>query len=455
LNVTCDGYIRQKFPKKVVLDGAHQTANIQFALDPAPIVTGWVLDSYGEPNPNVLVEALRRTYDAGGSPRLTRLASGLTDDRGQYRIFWLDPGDYYFYASSPLPEGPGTLPVRVAEPTYFPGVNTPEDAKAVHLEVGREVEVDFRIRSAGLWDLAGQTIDATTSRSTVAAVSLTAPQQDPRTSQFQTTSSGPGLFAGEFAISGIPPGSFLLTAKSGSGNQVVTAYERIVLRPALITGPPPYRTTLTLYPPFSIKGRLFVDANESIPDLRNARIELISTDPDFPSPRAVALQRDGQFTVPGVSPGSYAVEVSSLPEDFYVKASRYGDNPPLQKSFTLDPRKVPGALQVLLASDGGRLQVTSYDAADQLAAGAQFVLVPDNARRDRRDQYRILTADDDGQATFRGIPPGAYKLFSWESVEPNGYLNADYLRSYESFGVPVYIMAGDNPPMTVRWIPKD
>ena len=82
------------------------------------------------------------------------------------------------------------------------------------------------------------------------------------------------------------------------------------------------------------------------------------------------------------------------------------------------------------------------------------MLVPDTGRRERRDQYRILVADDDGQATFRGIPPGAYKLFAWENLEPNGYLNADYLRTYESLGVPVNIMAGDNPPMSVRWIPK-
>ena len=82
------------------------------------------------------------------------------------------------------------------------------------------------------------------------------------------------------------------------------------------------------------------------------------------------------------------------------------------------------------------------------------VLVPDTARRGRREQYRVATAGEDGQAILRGIPPGDYKLFAWEELEENAYLNSDYLRAYESLGIPVSIVAGDNPAVPVRVIPK-
>ena len=113
---------------------------IIFELDPAATATGRVLDTLGEPISNVLIDALRRTFDVRGNPRLTRVAAALTDDRGEYRIFWLDPGNYFLYASSPPPPetSDSETPPPVA-PTYYPDVNTPEDARTVRLELGREL----------------------------------------------------------------------------------------------------------------------------------------------------------------------------------------------------------------------------------------------------------------------------------------------------------------------------
>src|SRR5207302_8237819 len=69
LAVTCDGFIRQEFPKKIVPGRGQQAGNILFELDAAPTAAGSVLDSYGEPIPNIVVEALRRRYDVRGHPR--------------------------------------------------------------------------------------------------------------------------------------------------------------------------------------------------------------------------------------------------------------------------------------------------------------------------------------------------------------------------------------------------
>jgi hypothetical protein len=81
--------------------------------------------------------------------------------------------------------------------------------------------------------------------------------------------------------------------------------------------------------------------------------------------------------------------------------------------------------------------------------------VPDVARRHRRDQYRLAIGGDDGRATLRGIPPGAYKLFAWEDLEANAYLNSDFIGAYENLGTPVNITSGDNPALSARLIPKD
>src|SRR4029077_3445327 len=111
--------------------------------------------------------------------------------------------------------------------------------------------------------------------------------------------------------------------------------------------------------------------------------------------------------------------------------------------------------QILLGSDGGHLQVSAYNSKGELHSGAQFVLVPDLTRRSRRDQYRLATGGEDGKAVLRGIPPGSYKLFAWEHVEANAYLNSDYLQTFEDFGVSVNIASGDNPAVSARLIPRE
>src|SRR5689334_22299101 len=102
LAVTCDGFIRQQSQASVPAR-EQRAANVLFQLEPAPTAVGWVLDMNGEPFANVMIEALRRSYDARGNPRMARAARAVTDDRGQYRIFWLDPGEYFFYATSAPP----------------------------------------------------------------------------------------------------------------------------------------------------------------------------------------------------------------------------------------------------------------------------------------------------------------------------------------------------------------
>jgi len=461
LAVTCDGFIRQESPKKIVLSRGQQAGNILFELDPAPTAAGRVLDNYGEPIANIMVEALRRSYDVRGNPRLARAGTALTDDRGEYRIFWLDPGEYFFYAASALPDPAEAQPVPVFTPAYFPGVDSAEDAKPLRLDIGREIRVDFRLlRRVALWTVTGHTMNGMTSRPVAATITLTPPAEDPSFSQYRAQSSATGLYPGEFSMANVAPGSYILTAKGGSGDQEIAAFQRIVLRPipyAPSVRPPTYRVSLTLSPPFSINGRLFVESREAA-DLREASVALVSVDSDLRSPRSVFARPDGQFVLKGVVPGSYVLDVSNLPRDFYLKAARFGAaeiEDILEKPLTVETRGAANLLQILLGSNGGRLQVSAYNGKGELHPGAQFVLVPDVKRRDRREQYRAAPSGEDGQATLRGIPPGSYKLFAWEHLETNAYLNSDYLQAYENFGVPVNIASGDNLPVSVRLIPKE
>ena len=398
LAVTRDGFIRQELSKKIILGRGQQIQNIRFELDPAPTVTGRVLDSFGEAVSNIMVEALGRTYDVRGNPRFARAATAVTDDLGDYRIFWLDTGEYFFYAASAPSDPSEPEPTRVFEPTYSPGVSTPDDAKSLRLDIGREVHVDFRMsRRVALWTVSGQTMSALTGRSVGASITLTPPAEDPSFSRYHAQSSATGPYPGQFSMENVLPGSYIMIAKSGSGDREITSIQRIVLRPIPYAPvrPPDYNSTFTLSPPFSLNGRLFVESRESI-DLHEAAVTLLSVDPDFPPPRSAPARPEGQFTLNGVVPASYVLEISNLPQDLYLKAARFGADI-LDKPLTVDTRSAATPLQILLGSDGGRLRVAVYNGKGEPYSGAQVVLVPDAVRRHRREHIASrLPAKTDG-----------------------------------------------------------
>ncbi len=76
------------------------------------VVTGIVLDEYGEPSPGTPVRALRMVIRTG-EKRLESAGTSTTDDRGMYRIYGLQPGQYVVTAQ-PRNTGLGMLQTSVA-----------------------------------------------------------------------------------------------------------------------------------------------------------------------------------------------------------------------------------------------------------------------------------------------------------------------------------------------------
>src|SRR5262249_35602561 len=147
-----------------------------FRLDSAPTITGLVHDEDGTPVADILVTAERRTYDFRGRPSLTAVASATTDDRGAYRIFWIDPGEYYVsagYAPVRKPASDNSPPRATYAPVYFPGVTDPEGVKPIRVDIAREINgVDFRLRRQDLARVLGVAMNAITRRPVAATISL-------------------------------------------------------------------------------------------------------------------------------------------------------------------------------------------------------------------------------------------------------------------------------------------
>ena len=92
------------------LADGQQLKDIDFQLPRGSVIGGRVLDEDGDAMPGVTVRVMRYQY-LQGERRLTPAGNGQTDDKGQYRVWGLMPGDYYVNAvarGARRPGGPGS-----------------------------------------------------------------------------------------------------------------------------------------------------------------------------------------------------------------------------------------------------------------------------------------------------------------------------------------------------------
>lgn len=102
LIIRMNGYVFSSFGQKrpgaptreIELDGEQRLDDVVILAWKKGVITGVITDEAGAPAVGVSVRALRRTF-AGGQARFASVTAGnRTDDRGEYRISGLDPGDY-------------------------------------------------------------------------------------------------------------------------------------------------------------------------------------------------------------------------------------------------------------------------------------------------------------------------------------------------------------------------
>lgn len=130
--------------KPVELTDGQTIEKIDFQLPRGGAITGRVTDEFGEPVADVNVSVLRYRRSSGHRRLSSVGRSATTDDLGHYRLYGLEPGEYYLAAqlkSSMMNEGTVEISQGYA-PTYFAGSPVLAEAQPVAVAVGDELNAD-------------------------------------------------------------------------------------------------------------------------------------------------------------------------------------------------------------------------------------------------------------------------------------------------------------------------
>jgi len=464
--VQCEGYfsLSNQIPapvratRDVGVNEGQQTDSGIFELTPGATITGRVVGPDGKPLTASPVQALRASY-IRNRLAFTPVKIGATDDLGEYRLYWLPPGQYYIraqYRSNSAEER--------YDHVYFPGIS--EEDAAPHLTVNAGAElggIDLRVpvKPVTGFRVSGQILRSTQDQSGTRVDSVYVVPRDRRvvlasddSDLFQNVAADNS--SGRFEIRNVPPGEYNLypVVRESDGDL------RTVAVPVDVVNKDTNQLTAPLAQAVDIRGRVTLDGNK--PRDRFAKDSILLTalevQPVTGVQSAFPINPDpetGEFVASHLPPGRYVLQLASdfRPYDVYVEDVKNGETSVLDAGFTIgSDSKDP--LEVTLKSQGGAISGVVLDPSRlRPALYATVVLVPEGARRQNLAFQQQTVTGSGGSFTFRGLTPGDYKVFSWASVTSGAWGNPAFLEKFEDRGVVVHVAAGIERNVQVVVIP--
>ena len=452
------GYVRTAYGARrhdrpgtpVTLTDAQKKQVLQLRMARGSVITGRVVDEFGQPAQGARVRA-QQVRMVNGERTLVEvpvpgaMLGEAADDRGVYRLYGLPAGDYVISAT-PRNSGIGDIrrmseseirsaeqaikqpqsPLEPEEPpvtvgytaVFFPGVLSSSQASPITLRRGEERQgVDFAVQFVRTATVEGMVVAPGTVRPESVQLMMLPRQIG------QAGLGGPAVFLagaanrvgpdGKFSFPGITPGAYTLSARM-NGQEGTPLWANADID---VDGQPVSGITLALQEGLTVSGRLAfeMDGVDAPTLMTRARLNLIpaETSSFTMSTAATQVTASGAFTMEGVVPGRYRVSAAfNTPEvNWILKSAVIKGKDALDVPFDLAPGDVITDAVLTFTNRTQELSGTLQDASKRPAPDFTVVVFPvDKALWGSTRRVRTVRPDTTGKFTFTNLPSGAYRI---------------------------------------------
>jgi hypothetical protein len=468
LTAAATGYLEEAynqhdaFSVAIVTGKGQDTERLIFRLHPQAVISGRVSDEHGEPVRSAQVALFASDLMRGSHAKSLR-AETQTNDLGEFRFAHLAPDKYYlavqarpWYAqsrfSAQMGQDPGALgggepSVSVSGPgvgsdpildvvypiTFYPGVTDEGSSTGLVLSAGEKEEANITLDTVASTHLrlTGLNNEGATS------FGVGATQRVFGTFTFGLNEIFGQVAPGEYEVAGLPPGELTLIVTTNKANEWTSRSIEVDSRSQGTVDRAALSATA------NVAGRVFLPGANAA---RGGSLSLMSASATTLPGVTTPLKEDGTFSFSSVQPGTYRIQVTLPPGDYYVQ------------KVTAKEAKTSGREIVITGGNDVDLAVTLGQGQGQVtgvvqlegkpAAGVLVLLVPESGQEMEEDS-RMDESDSDGTFSLGGILPGDYVLLAIKDGWDLEWSNADVLRPYVSAGQKIPIAANQSLKVTV------
>ena len=458
------------------LTPGEQLDTIAMRLPRGGVISGIITDEFGDPALGVPVRAMRLGY-ANGERLAQPIANATTDDLGGYRLPGLLPGEYIVSAvpresvaaQAAMDE---SLRARQAEiaalgravpfsvdgappasahgyvPVYFGSTVSPAAATRVTVGVGQQVAaIDIQLQAINTATIKGTVVNPDGSGAT-ARVQLIDPSMPIANLGvwFRNATA-----AGKFSFAGLAPGTYVVNAQ-GPARGTSGALTGAVTVP--VEGEP-VDVVVTLRSGVTVSGSIDSGTVKAPVNIQKLRVVLepIATASDWEVARYEdAPEPDGSFTIRGVPPGRYRVEVAGLPAGWALDSAVFGDRNAADVHLLVERGEIVPAGLLKLTAKTGEIAGAVTTAAGDPAPERTVVLFPaDRSHRlPRSRRIQVVQPGPDGRYAIRGLPSGEYRLAIVDGVEAGQQFDPGFLAQIDGDAVPAKVSGGMSTAVELR-----
>ena len=486
----------------IALTDAQTIDSLTIPLPRGAVVAGTVRDDKGQPAVGVGIQLFQPRV-VNGDRRLMQVAlsSDATDDRGMYRIFGLDPGEYYITASPRIGSGSAhqttptdvqdaqriiargrgagaaptqatsTIPSAVQRttgmyaPVFYPGTTSQASAEIVKLAAGDEREgLDITIQLIPTVRIEGivtnpagpipgaleiRLISVSPGVPGISAAIMSIFPQKPRPD-------------GSFSFTGVASGDYVVAATIASGGRgtapgpSVWAMADVFVRGTDVSG-----VTLSLQPSLTVSGKVNFTGTTLTPpaDLSGVRVlltpALSGTQVSVGQLNAV-VTKDGVFTITGLMPGRFTLRatpaVNDLRAGWQLWSSTVNGHDALDEPFELRGGEPISDASITFHDRPSELSGTLQDASGRPVTDYFIIAFPSNRTQLKNLGRHVAQArpSSDGKFTLRNLLPGDYLLAAVTDIDNGEWLDPAFLDQIAPAAMKFSIAEGEKKTQDIR-----
>ena len=397
-----------QFSTAIVTGTGLDTENLVLRLAPAAVLSGRVLDEFGDPVRHAAIMVYREDHYSGvGLIRPFR--RGSTDDQGTYEVRPLNDGTYFlsvsakpWYAVHPVStqSGSETSPSHVDPSldvtypsTYYGDATEADEAMPIPVRGGDHLEVDVHLNPVPALHLIFHVPEDATR-----GISWPVLQKPAFDGMESVQTDGVQMVSpGVYEMTGVAPGRYTVRMPGATTGQLEAPAKMDVTQQGqeldVSSGEPTSK----------VKASVQLRSGGAIPTelrvfLRNSKKRIVAV---------AQVDAKGEVDFQDVSPGKYDVLAGFQNKEYSVvriasqsgRTSGHALNVPAASSLTVSLWLVEGiGIVEGFAKQGGKS-----------VAGAMVVLVPKDPESNR-ELFRRDQSDLDGSFSLKGVVPGSYTI---------------------------------------------